>query len=86
MCHGYVIILAFIFHHAVTSAASGVGPRHRSSPGRFFTASRVLPLTYGPHAKVFTRDGALIANFSQEGAVRARVYGPKEPGGVESKL
>ncbi|KAF9650281.1 Thioesterase/thiol ester dehydrase-isomerase [Thelephora ganbajun] len=38
------------------------------------------------HRRVFTRDGTLIANFSQEGVVRARVHGPEESRKVESKL
>lgn len=38
------------------------------------------------HRRAFTRDGTLIANFSQEGVVRARVFGPGGPSGAESKL
>ncbi|KAF9785775.1 Thioesterase/thiol ester dehydrase-isomerase [Thelephora terrestris] len=38
------------------------------------------------HRRAFTRDGTLIANLSQEGVVRAKVYGPGEPSKVESKL
>jgi len=38
------------------------------------------------YRRVFTRDGSLIANFSQEGAVRTRVGPSTEPKRVESKL
>jgi len=38
------------------------------------------------HRRVFTRDGALIAHFSQEGVVRARVFSPEESGQTRSKL
>jgi len=38
------------------------------------------------YRRVFTRDGTLIANFSQEGAVRMRVGPSTEPKKVESKL
>jgi len=38
------------------------------------------------YRRVFTRDGSLIANFSQEGAVRTRVGRPNKPQKVESKL
>ncbi|KAF9647523.1 Thioesterase/thiol ester dehydrase-isomerase [Thelephora ganbajun] len=38
------------------------------------------------HRRVFTRDGVLIAHFSQEGVVRARVFSPEKSGQTQSKL
>jgi len=38
------------------------------------------------HRRVFTRDGVLVAHFSQEGVVRARVFPPKESEQTRSKL
>lgn len=38
------------------------------------------------HRRVFTREGVLIAHFSQEGVVRARVFPPEESEQTRSKL
>lgn len=73
--------------YIVASASSGVRSCYRSPSSRFLAAAhRAVKLTSTALPKAFTRDGTLIANFSQEGVVRARVHGPEELRELESKL
>ena len=72
--------------NVVTGVASGVRSCYHPPSSKFLVALGALKLTHPPSPKAFTRDGTLIAHFSQEGVVRARVYGPEKLGEKESKL